>query len=51
MWTRVRVEGARSSFGTRRGGAMPPIYGLVSDAIGSKSLAFIVPLVCYSFVA
>ena len=33
------------------GGAMPPLYGLVSDAIGSKSLAFIVPLVCYSFVA
>jgi MFS transporter, FHS family, L-fucose permease len=33
------------------GGVMPPIYGLVAEATGSKSLAFIVPLVCYAFVA
>jgi FHS family L-fucose permease-like MFS transporter len=33
------------------GGVMPPIYGLVAEATGSKSLAFIVPLLCYAFVA
>ena len=27
------------------GGVLPPIYGLVADATGSKSIAFIVPLV------
>jgi FHS family L-fucose permease-like MFS transporter len=33
------------------GGVIPPLYGLVAEAANSKSLAFIVPLVCYSFVA
>jgi hypothetical protein len=32
------------------GGALPPVYGMVAEAIGSKSVAFIVPLVCYAFV-
>ena len=32
------------------GGVMPPIYGLVADYTSSKSLAFIVPLLCYAFV-
>jgi FHS family L-fucose permease-like MFS transporter len=33
------------------GGVLPPLYGLVADISGSKSLAFIVPLLCYAFVA
>ncbi len=33
------------------GGVLPPIYGLVAEATGSKSVAFIVPLLCYAFVA
>jgi len=32
------------------GGVLPPIFGLVADATGSKSIAFIVPLVCYIYV-
>jgi FHS family L-fucose permease-like MFS transporter len=32
------------------GGALPPVYGMVAEATGSKSVAFIVPLVCYAFV-
>jgi FHS family L-fucose permease-like MFS transporter len=32
------------------GGVIPPLYGLVADITKSKSLAFIVPLVCYAFV-
>jgi FHS family L-fucose permease-like MFS transporter len=32
------------------GGVIPPLYGLVADITNSKSLAFIVPLLCYSFV-
>ena len=32
------------------GGVLPPIFGLVADATGSKSIAFIVPLVCYLYV-
>ncbi len=32
------------------GGVIPPLYGLVADLTSSKSLAFIVPLLCYSFV-
>lgn len=32
------------------GGVIPPLYGLVADLTHSKSLAFIVPLVCYAFV-
>jgi MFS transporter, FHS family, L-fucose permease len=32
------------------GGVLPPIYGLVADLTGSKSLAFVVPLVCYIYV-
>jgi len=32
------------------GGVLPPIYGLVADMTGSKSLAFVVPLVCYLYV-
>lgn len=32
------------------GGVVPPIYGFVADATGSKSIAFVVPLVCYLYV-
>lgn len=32
------------------GGVIPPLYGLVADLTNSKSLAFIVPLLCYAFV-
>ncbi len=32
------------------GGVLPPIFGLVADATGSKSIAFIVPLICYLYV-
>lgn len=32
------------------GGVIPPLYGFVADLTNSKSLAFIVPLVCYAFV-
>ena len=32
------------------GGVIPPLYGLVADLTGSKSVAFIVPLICYAFV-
>ncbi len=32
------------------GGVLPPIYGVVADMTGSKSIAFIVPLVCYLYV-
>jgi FHS family L-fucose permease-like MFS transporter len=32
------------------GGVIPPLYGLVADLTSSKSLAFIVPLICYAYV-
>ncbi len=32
------------------GGVLPPIFGIVADMTGSKSIAFIVPLVCYLYV-
>lgn len=32
------------------GGVVPPIFGLVADMTGSKSIAFVVPLVCYLYV-